>query len=149
MRLKAVLLCGFALITISATVWAQNVTGQISGTVKDPTGAVVPNATITVTNTDQGAVVRTVTTSAGGDFSAPLLPVGRYSLTVEAPGFQKFTQTGIVVNVNDRLTFFPTLTVGAGGQQVTVQAEVNQVDLQSPQASGLITGLWPTRRRAH
>src|SRR5204863_10161943 len=106
MRLKAVLLCGFALITISATVCAQNVTGQISGTVKDPTGAVVPNATITVTNTDQVAAVRTVTTSAGGDFSAPLLPVGRYSLTVEAPGFQKSSHTGIVGNVNDRLTSF-------------------------------------------
>lgn len=119
---------------------AQEITGNISGTVKDQNGAVVPNATVTVTNTDKNAVIRTVKTGAGGDFSAPLLPIGHYAFTVDAPGFQKFAQKDIVLNVNDRLTFFPVLAVGTAQQTVEVNATANQVELQSAQASGLITG---------
>lgn len=119
---------------------AQEITGNISGTVKDPNGAVVPNATVTVTNTDKNAVIRTVKTGAGGDFSAPTLPIGHYSFTVDASGFKKFTQKDIVLNVNDKLTFFPVLSVGTAQETVEVNANANQVELQSAQASGLISG---------
>src|SRR5437588_8009810 len=119
---------------------AQEITGNIAGTVKDPQGAVVPNATVAITNTDQNAVVRTVKTGSNGEFAVPLLPIGHYSFTVDAPGFQKFQQTGIILNVNDRLTFSPTLTVGAAEQTVSVQADIAQVELQSAQAAGLISG---------
>ncbi len=91
---------------------AQETTGAISGTVKDPSGAVVPNAQVTLRDTEKNADVRTMTTSATGEFSFPQLPVGRYSFTVEATGFRKFVQAGIVLNVNDKLTFFPSLEVG-------------------------------------
>ena len=119
---------------------AQEITGNIAGTVKDPQGAVVPNATVTVTNTDKNAVVRTIKTGSNGEFAVPLLPIGHYSFTVEAPGFQRFQQTGITINVNDRLTFAPILTVGAAEQTVSVVADVAQVELQSAQAAGLISG---------
>ena len=119
---------------------AQVTTGTISGTVKDPLGAVVPSASVTLTNTDKNAVIRTVKTGGVGEFTAPLLPIGHYSLMVEAPGFQKFVQQEIVLNVSDHLTFFPVLTVGSTTETVSVQATASQVNLQSVQASGLITG---------
>jgi hypothetical protein len=119
---------------------AQEITGNIAGSVKDPQGAVVPNATVTLTDTDKGAVIRTAKTTGGGDFSVPLLPIGHYSLTVEAPGFQKYIQSGIVLNANDKLSFHPTLAVGSAAQTVSVEANATQVELQSAQASGLISG---------
>ncbi len=140
MRSVRVAIVVITLLVCATALLAQNVTGSIAGTVTDPTGAVVPNATVTITNTDTNVVARTVKTDAGGNYSAPLLPVGHYSLTVEAPGFQKYVQTGIIVNVNDRLTFSPKLTVGSSQQEVTVEATAHQVDLQSTQAAAVISG---------
>jgi hypothetical protein len=119
---------------------AQVTTGTIAGTVKDASGALVSNATVTITDTDKNVVVRTITTGSGGEFSAPLLPVSHYSLNIEAPGFQKYAQSGITLNASDKLTYNPILKVGSSTQEVTVQSDVNQVELQSPQAAGLITG---------
>ena len=93
--------------------WAQETTGSISGTVKDPSGAVIPKAKVILRDTEKNVDVRTATTGAGGEFSFAQLPVSQYSLTVEAENFRKFVETGIVPNVNDKLTFFPTLEIGA------------------------------------
>lgn len=120
--------------------WAQSNTGSIAGTVTDKTGAVVPNATVTVTDTDKNVVVRTVTTNASGDYSVPLLPVGHYKLTFEGSGFQKLNQTNIALNAGDKLSFNAQLQVGAAGEQVTVEANAAQVETQSPQAAALISG---------
>jgi len=129
------------LVVVLATAgWAQTTAGDIAGTVTDSTGAVVPNATVTITNIDKNAVIRTVKTNDSGSYSAALLPIGHYSISVEAPGFNKFTQTGIVLNVGDKLTVSPQLKVGATGQEVTVEATTAEVQTQSPQASTLISG---------
>lgn len=136
-RFCSVLLLGL-LWTISAI--AQVTTGSIAGTVTDSSGAVVSNATITITNTDRKSVIRTVNTLSGGQFSAPLLPIGHYSLSIEAPGFKKYVQDGIVLNASDRLTVNPVLVVGAATQQISVEANALQVETQSTQAAGLITG---------
>src|SRR5205807_3888361 len=81
--------------TFITPTWAQNITGSISGTVKDPTGAVVSNATVSVVNTDTGVTVRTVKTDSAGNYSAQLLPIGHYQITIEAPVFSKSVQKGI------------------------------------------------------
>jgi len=128
------------LFLLALPVWSQVTTGSIAGTIRDSSGAVVPNATVTVTNTDTKVVVRTVKSLSGGDFSAPLLPIGHYSVAVEAQGFQKFVQDGIVLNASDKLTVNPTLAVGTASQQVNVQANALQVETQSTQAAGLVTG---------
>src|SRR5580698_9723690 len=119
---------------------AQEVTGTILGRIADSSGAVVPGAKITITNTDRGAVQRIVTTNKSGDYSAPQLPIGKYMVTVEASGFKKISETGITLNVNDELTFNETLEVGTTSETVSVQANPLQVDTQSAAATGLITG---------
>jgi hypothetical protein len=128
------------LIVLGTPVLAQEVTGSIAGTVKDPSGAVVAGATITITDLDKKVVVRTVTTGDSGSFSAPGLHVGHYSVTVESSNFQKYIQTGISLNVNDKLTVSPTLKVGSPQETVSVQASAEQVNLQSAVATGVVTG---------
>src|SRR5262249_55997437 len=72
---------------------------------------------------------------------APLLPIGHYSVTVEAPGFKKSVQERIELNVNDKLTINASLQVGGREEDVIVEANPLQVDLQSATATGTITGL--------
>ena len=138
MRLMKLL--GFLLLLTALTGWGQTTTGDMAGTVTDTSGAVVPNATVAITNTDKNTVIRTAKTGNDGNFSAPLLPIGTYSVTVDAPGFQKYTKSGIILNVGDKLTINAQLQVGSTGQEVTVQASTNEVQMQSPQASDLISG---------
>jgi hypothetical protein len=125
---------------LNCALMAQVNTGSISGTVKDPSGAVVPNAKVTVTDTEKNIVVRSVKTAGAGEFSFPSLPVGRYAVTVEVSGFETYVQTGLILNVNDKLTVFPVLQLGSQSQKVTVEAAATQVNLESAVASGVITG---------
>jgi hypothetical protein len=137
------IICKALVILATLAGWAalaQDITGSISGTVKDSSGALVTNATVTLTNTDTGVVVRTVNTDSSGGYSAPLLPIGRYSVTVEAPGFKKSVQKNIELNVNDKLTINATMHVGGREENVTVEANPLQVDLQSATATGVVTG---------
>jgi hypothetical protein len=141
---KRCLLSGVALLAagliLCASARAQETTGSISGTVKDSSGAVVPKARVTLRDTEKNADVRTATTSATGDFAFPELPVGRYSFTVEAAGFRKFVQADIVLNVDDKLTFFPSLEVGVAVQTVKVEAAPLQVNMEDAVAAGVVTG---------
>jgi Carboxypeptidase regulatory-like domain len=138
MRLKVAVT--LLLLLLASVCLAQEITGTIVGTVKDPHGAVVPNATVTVTNTDKNVVVRTVNTDSNGAYAAPLLPIGHYSVAITADGFKKASQTGIELNVSDRLTQNFNLQVGGSEQEVTVEANPVQVELQSAQTAGLING---------
>jgi hypothetical protein len=133
---------GVLLLTllVSGCLFAQEITGSIAGTVNDSTGAVVPNSTVTITNTDKNSVVRTVKTDSSGYYSAPLLPLGTYSVGITAPGFKGIVRSGIVVNVGSKLTQNFELPVGSSGETVNVQADASQVELQSSAASGLING---------
>ncbi len=125
---------------LGAIAVSQEITGTISGSIKDPTGAVLPGATITILNTDKNVVIRTVTSDGSGEYVAPLLPIGHYTLTVSASGFRKVSGTNITLNVNDKLTMNFTLQVGAAETEVTVEAAALQVEQQSATASGLISG---------
>ncbi|MGB9104052.1 MAG: carboxypeptidase-like regulatory domain-containing protein, partial [Terriglobales bacterium] len=140
LQFKITSVCLLAVLLCCAGARGQEVTGSIAGTVTDPSGAVVPNAKVTITDTDKNAVVRTLSTGGSGEFSAPGLPIGRYSVTVQAPGFQKYVETGLNLNVNGKLTVSPALKVGAADQTIRVEATAQQVDLQSAVASGVVTG---------
>ena len=135
---------GFILVFVAALVsWplaAQEVTGNITGAVVDPSGAAVANATVTVTATSQGIVLRTLQTNEVGLYSATLLPVGTYSVTVEAAGFKRSTRDSIELNANAKYTADFQLEVGTVDQEVSVVASAVQVELQTAQMSGLISG---------
>ncbi len=111
------------------TLYAQNVTGTIVGTVTDPSGAPIAGASVTVTDVNT-QVTQKVTTDTAGNYTASLLPVGRYDVSVEASGFKREVQSGIVLNVNDKLTINVAMQVGNVTEQVNVEAAAAQVQLQ-------------------
>jgi len=85
---------GTLLILFGYYATGQEITATISGRVTDPSGAVVPGATITVVSTDKAVTVRSLRTSGGGQYVVPLLSVGHYNVTAEASGFNRSSQTG-------------------------------------------------------
>jgi len=95
--------------------------GAISGTVTDPTGAVISNATITVVAVDTNQTTVRQTTSAG-DYNVTPLPPGNYTVTVKAPGFESFVQQNVTVNALETFALNIKMTVGAAGQTITVSA---------------------------
>jgi outer membrane receptor protein involved in Fe transport len=120
-----------------APLFAQESTGTISGSVTDPSGAVVPSAAITVTNTQTG-VVRKETTNSSGFFVITNLAVGNYSLTAEASGFKRFEAKQIRLDVNDRLNIPVHLEVGGTTETVSVNESTVQLQTQSAELSDLI-----------
>src|SRR6059036_3144812 len=79
-------------------IWAQTDRGTITGSVTDPSGAVIVGAKVTATNTATRASTETITTSTG-KYTVPLLRPGTYEVTVEQTGFKKYIQTGVIVEV--------------------------------------------------
>ena len=137
--MKAIL--ATALLALPWACLAQDITGSIIGTVTDQTGAAVPGAKITITNMDRNAIVRATVSSKDGDYVAALLDVGKYSITVEAKGFKKSTQTNITLNVNDKLTVNTKLEIGDVQQEITVESGITQqVALQSAEQSTTVNG---------
>lgn len=124
-------LIGFSLIGfVCAAAWGQTSTSRISGTVLDASGAVVPRAAVTLTNDATGVSERQETTDAGL-YSFPSVPVGVYTLKVEAPGFRTAVRGGIVLQVNTPLTLDVTLEVGAPTESVVVSASAEVLQTSS------------------
>jgi outer membrane receptor protein involved in Fe transport len=115
--------------------------GSITGTVIDPTGAVVPNATVVVHDTDTGAD-RALSTNADGIYTAAFLQIGHYEVTVSKPGFATVQRSGIVLEVGRSLSIDFNLTVQAGAQSVLVVSETPIVDADKTEVSqGVSRGL--------
>jgi len=138
---KSVWLCVLLLSVIGIPALAQDVSARISGTVLDASGAGVPNAKVTVSNTDRNQVERTVTADTAGNYSAPLLPIGNYALKVEAKGFKTVERTGVVLNVNDDLAINFAMPVGAVTETVEVAATAAQVETGTATGSTTIEGV--------
>ncbi len=129
MRSKFVL--GLCFFFSCAILSAQTIsTSQIRGTIVDASGAPVPGAQISLTQTATGAV-RTATSGSDGGYTLPELPVGPYQLTVTKEGFSKYVQNGIVLEVGVNPTIDVALKVGSVTQEVTVQAEAQMVEVQN------------------
>jgi hypothetical protein len=129
------LIVGLALLGVSA--YGQD-TASILGTVTDPTGAAVPSAQITITNTDTG-IVRSTTANATGTYAARDLSFGHYKVRAEAPGFKATERTGITLEVNDTLRADMALQVGESKESVTVEANAIQVQADTNEVSQTIT----------
>ncbi|HET8548322.1 MAG TPA: carboxypeptidase regulatory-like domain-containing protein [Bryobacteraceae bacterium] len=131
-RLVAVLLPMF-----SWTLSAQTVGASLSGTVHDPSGAVIPRADIEITNTGTAAT-RVLKTDEQGRYRDPALVPGDYELRVSAPGFQTLVRRGIQLTVGQDGIVDVTLEVGRTAGEVTVTAEIARINLASGALSGLV-----------
>jgi hypothetical protein len=116
-----------AIATLSASfAIAQITSGDIEGTVKDATGAVVPNATVLVVN-EATAVATTLTANSNGEFHASNLPAGLYDISVTMIGFQRYKLKGLEVDLNKTSATNIVLSVSGGNQSVEVSAEAGAV----------------------
>jgi hypothetical protein len=113
----------FLLVLSCALVFGQEFRSTLSGRVVDPSGASVPAAKVMIVEINTGAKAETTVTSQG-EYSLPFLAPGAYTLEVEAAGFKKFTQKGIQIGTNQRLSQDITLQVGTQSESVTVTADV-------------------------
>ena len=113
------------------------VTGSISGTARDASGAVIPEVTVQALNTGTG-IVQTVQTDQVGFYNFPALAVGRYDVSFQKSGFVTFRKTDLVLNVDTALQVDAVLQVGLEKQEVTVTAEAAQVDTRTTQTGEVI-----------
>jgi len=116
-----------AMLLCASFTWASLDRGVIRGTVADPQGAVIPNATVLVKNLDTNVAV-TLTTNAAGFYSATELVPGRYTVQVSAPGFSPVVVSNVSVTANTTTPVDAQLKVGATTQTVEVMAAVPLVD---------------------
>ena len=142
-RFVAQFILGSAL-ALACAAWplAAQTAGSIGGTIRDPQGAVIPGAKVTLTNREQGASsARQVESGAEGTFVFTPLQAGSYSVTVEAPSFKKYTQSGITLDVNERLGLPPiSLEIGTTGESISVEANAVQLETETAERSGVVTG---------
>src|SRR5207244_11076293 len=120
------------------TAWAQATTAQISGTVKDPSGAVLPGVEVSVTQTATGGKRSTVTNETG-NYVLASLPVGPYVLEASLPGFKSYVQTGIVLQVDGSPVINVVLQVGQTSEQIEVQADAALVESRTTAIGQVVT----------
>jgi Carboxypeptidase regulatory-like domain len=125
------------LIFVSPQLHAQSTGGRILGRVLDPSGALVPGASLTLTNSDSGVTQKAESTK-GGDYVFLTVPVGTYRLEAEAAGFKSFTADGINVQLNATVTYDVHLTVGTSAQSVEVTAAPPIVDTTTTQLGAVV-----------
>ncbi|HWF07504.1 MAG TPA: TonB-dependent receptor [Bryobacteraceae bacterium] len=138
MRLTAVSVCGLACLLFSASaLFAQSDRGTMTGTISDPTGAVVANAPVVARNTDTGALYP-VAASSTGNYTIPGLPAGTYELDVTVPGFKKFVRPGLPIQAAQTMRVDATLEVGSSSDTITIQDVAPQLQTESGELSNTI-----------
>src|SRR5581483_8203937 len=120
-----------ALVFCASIVFAQRDLGTISGTVTDPTGSAVPNAKVTITE-DATGVAHSSQSNETGSYTLPALHPGTYTVDIEAPGFQKAEQKGILVQAGAPVAVNTTLQVGNASQTVEVTAAAPLLQTETP-----------------
>jgi hypothetical protein len=130
-RLTRFSLTTLSLLLVSSLAFAQRDLGTITGNVTDPTGAAIPNAKVTITNEATNVSTDTVTTG-GGSYTRPALTAGTYTIAVEASGFQKAQQKGIILAGGQTISIDLALQVGNASQTVEVTAAAPLLQTESP-----------------
>ena len=136
MKRALLLMCSLNLFVTSGA-FGSSTGGSIAGTVKDTAGSVIPLATVMAVN-EETSVANSTRTNKDGSYSFPDLPIGHYSVKVQANGFSEFRETGVVLNVNAALRVDATLSVGRVNQQVQVSGTAVEVDMISTQLGDVI-----------
>jgi outer membrane receptor protein involved in Fe transport len=135
LQLCLISLCIF-MLALGAMAQVQN--GQFTGTVTDPSGAAVPNAKVTITNPATNLSVST-TTNQTGFYSAKELPPGSYKITVEAPGFKTYTDSGVALNAGTIAHVDTKMQLGQAREVVEVTGEVSAVNTEDSKLSSTVT----------
>jgi hypothetical protein len=133
-RLLGLVIVFFA---VAAAPLFAKVTGSISGTVRDPQGAVVPAAAVQLVNTQTG-VTQTTQSDDAGFYNFPAVDVGTYSISFQKSGFAEFRETNLVINVDTSLRVDADLKVGSSAEHVTVTSSATQVDTETSQIGEVI-----------
>src|SRR5580698_5071045 len=129
-----------AILALSAAGFAQELAATLTGTVTDPSGAVVSGVTVLVHSNDTGADVRSVTTSSTGNFNITNLPAGRYTVTIKSEGFQTYLAKDVILNVAEKHTLDVALKAGKVSETVEVTAENTPIQTTTAEQSGTVTG---------
>jgi hypothetical protein len=139
LQARSASLCSLAvfLLVASISVFGQTITGAINGTITDPAGAAIPNATVTVTSVQTG-IKQKAQSNSSGNYIFPALGVGDYTITVEAQGFGTTTESGVHLDANQNLTADVLLKLGAEVQRVEVSAAAAFIELRESQLSTTI-----------
>jgi hypothetical protein len=135
-RIRFLAVLAVVLMGCSISTFAQQAT--IVGTVTDPSGAVVPNVSVTITNTDTN-YSKVYPTNDAGQYVAPDLQIGHYDVKAQASGFKLAEQKSIVLTVGDRIRVDFQMQMGASQETVTVEANAVRVQQDSGEQSNLIT----------
>jgi hypothetical protein len=130
-------LCIVALLAVPMA--AQKTSGTIRGIVTDPSGAVLANIPVVITNTETG-LERTVTTNTQGEYVAPEIAVGVYKVTVKAPNFKESVSNNVDLHTSSTQTLNIQLQVGSTSEQVTVAASEVQVQTDNAALGEVVTG---------
>jgi hypothetical protein len=136
--LRGLLLVAALISCGAATAWA-GVGGEISGTVKDASGAVIPKVEVSAVNSGTG-FAQTIATDEKGFYSFPSLPIGRYDLEFKAAGFGPYRRTGVSIDANTALIVDAILRVGEKSEAVTVTDSQVHVETSSTQMGEVISG---------
>jgi len=139
MRTRYLFLLGFLVVALGPQQLSAQAIGEILGTVKDPSGAVVPNAKVTAVETAT-SLTRSTRSTAEGSYTLPQLPVGTYNVTVEAAGFKQASATAVTLDVSQQREVDFTLTLAGGQQVVEVQATPPLITTTNGALGGLVTG---------
>ena len=126
-------LCGELLLVAPRHAWSQANSATLYGTVTDPSGAVVPNATVTLTQQGTQATMTRTTSRTGGDFGFTFVPAGTYTLKIEAQGFNSYLNTGITLTAGQQARQAYHLELGSSAQTVSVQGGTPLVNTVSAQ----------------
>jgi len=127
-----------SLVLLSSAAFGQ-VLGSISGSVRDPTGAVIPNASVTVTNSETG-MTRTLVTDERGYYQALALPVGRYDVKVQKTGFRNLVRFGIDLAVAQDAMVDVDMQIGVLKEDVEISGDAALVNVATTSISGLVDG---------
>ena len=139
-QLRKLWLVPVLLLPCCNTLRAQELAASLSGTVTDPSGAVVSDATVSITANGTKGAAKTVQTDHSGNYTATNLPAGTYTVTVTAPGFKSYTADNLTVFVAQKRTLNAPLQTGSVDQTVTVQENSVQIETTSSSQSGTISG---------
>src|SRR5215471_731508 len=131
---RAAVFCGLSVAGLS-----QTITGSITGTVADSSGAVIPNAKVTATNIATNLSYTTSSNSAGV-YNLLFLPIGEYNLTVEVAGFKRVAQGPFTLEVSQVARIDPKMEVGEMTQSINVGAVAPILQTEATQSGGVISG---------